>query len=60
MDSEKIDFDLIFLCLTPLSAIFQLYHAVDGLPDNSYQPITNTAWVRAWLCKLQTSFSSFG
>jgi hypothetical protein len=23
------------------------------LPNNSYKPITNTAWVRAWLCKLQ-------
>jgi hypothetical protein len=26
---------------------------VVGLPNNSYKPITNTAWVRAWLCKLQ-------
>ena len=26
---------------------------VVGLPNNSYNPITNTAWVRAWLCKLQ-------
>jgi hypothetical protein len=26
---------------------------VVGLPNNSYEPITNTAWVRAWLCKLQ-------
>jgi hypothetical protein len=24
-----------------------------GLPNNSYKPMTNTAWVRAWLCKLQ-------
>jgi hypothetical protein len=24
-----------------------------NLPNNSYKPITNTAWVRAWLCKLQ-------
>ena len=24
-----------------------------GLPKNSYEPITNTAWVRARLCKLQ-------
>jgi hypothetical protein len=23
------------------------------LPNNSYKPITNTAWVRARLCKLQ-------
>ena len=26
---------------------------VIGLPNNSYKPITNTAWVRARLCKLQ-------
>ena len=26
---------------------------VVGLPNNSYKPITNTAWVRAWICKLQ-------
>jgi hypothetical protein len=24
-----------------------------GLPNNLYKPITNTAWVRARLCKLQ-------
>jgi hypothetical protein len=24
-----------------------------GLPNNSYKPIINTAWVRALLCKLQ-------
>ena len=24
-----------------------------GLPNNSYNPITNTAWVRARLCNLQ-------
>jgi hypothetical protein len=24
-----------------------------GLPKNSYKPITNTAWVRTRLCKLQ-------
>jgi hypothetical protein len=24
---------------------------VVGLPNNSYKPITNTAWVRDWLCK---------
>jgi hypothetical protein len=24
-----------------------------GLPNNSHKPITNTAWVRARLCKLQ-------
>jgi hypothetical protein len=26
---------------------------VVGLPNNSYKPITNTAWVRTQLCKLQ-------
>ena len=26
---------------------------VGGLLNNSYKPITNTAWVRARLCKLQ-------
>ena len=26
---------------------------VVGLSNNSYKPITNTAWVRAQLCKLQ-------
>jgi hypothetical protein len=26
---------------------------VVGLPNNSYTPITNTAWIRARLCKLQ-------
>ena len=26
---------------------------VVGLPNNSYKPITNTAWVRTPLCKLQ-------
>jgi hypothetical protein len=26
---------------------------VVGLPNNSYKPITNTAWIRASLCKLQ-------
>ena len=25
---------------------------VVGLPNNSYKPMTNTAWVRARLCKL--------
>jgi len=24
---------------------------VVGLPNNSYKPITNTAWVRSRLCK---------
>jgi hypothetical protein len=26
---------------------------VVGLPNNSYNPITNTVWLRARLCKLQ-------
>ena len=26
---------------------------VVGLPNNSYKPITNTAWFRTQLCKLQ-------
>jgi hypothetical protein len=26
---------------------------VVGLPNNSYRPITNTAWFRALFCKLQ-------
>jgi hypothetical protein len=26
---------------------------VVGLPNNSYKPITNTAWVRTQLCELQ-------
>jgi hypothetical protein len=26
---------------------------VVGLPNNSYNPITNTAWVRTQLCKLK-------
>jgi hypothetical protein len=26
---------------------------VVGLPNNSYKPITNTAWVRARICKLR-------
>ena len=28
---------------------------VVGLPNNSYDPITNTAWVRTRLCKLKKS-----
>ena len=31
---------------------------VVGLPSNSYKPITNTAWVRARLCKLQNRIHS--
>jgi len=31
---------------------------VVGLPSNSYKPITNTAWVRAQLCKWQKKVHS--
>jgi hypothetical protein len=31
---------------------------VVGLPNNSYKPITNTAWVRSRLCKLQKRMHS--
>jgi hypothetical protein len=30
---------------------------VVGLPNNSFKPITNVAWVRAWLCKFQKGFT---
>ena len=30
---------------------------VVGLPTNPYKPITNTAWVRARLCKLQKRYT---
>jgi hypothetical protein len=30
---------------------------VVGLPSNSYKPITNTAWVRIRLCKLQKRYT---
>jgi hypothetical protein len=33
--------------------VFLSYRKWIGLPNNSYKPITNTAWVRARLCKLQ-------
>ena len=32
---------------------------VVGLPNNSYKPITNTAWIRARLCKLQIGCTRF-
>ena len=32
---------------------------VVGLPNHSYKPITNTAWVRARLCKLQKGCTRF-
>ena len=39
------------ICLSkgPVGSMSQ----VVGLPNNSYKPITDTAWVRARLCKLQ-------
>ena len=47
-----------FLCSTPLSIIIIFLGpcgstSQDRVPNNSYKPITNTAWVRARLCKLQ-------
>jgi len=55
----------IFATILPLS--LQPYHicyslitlAVVGLPNNSYKPITNTAWVRTRLCKLQLQVMKF-
>jgi hypothetical protein len=32
---------------------------VVGLPDNSYKSITNTAWVRTRLCRLQKGYASY-
>jgi hypothetical protein len=32
---------------------------VVGLPNNSHKLITNTAWVRARLCKLQKGYTRF-
>ena len=39
----------VFRCEGPDGSMSQ----VVGLPNNSHKPITNTAWVRARLCKLQ-------
>jgi hypothetical protein len=38
---------------TPTTSNKLLLIRIVGLPSNSYKPITNTAWVRARLCKLQ-------
>jgi hypothetical protein len=35
------------------STIKKLENKKKQASNNSYKPITNTAWVRAWLCKLQ-------
>ena len=42
-------------CLNFLFILYMPWRArmVVGLPNNSYKPITNTAYVRARLCKLQ-------
>jgi hypothetical protein len=37
-----------------------LNELVVGLLNNSYKPITNTAWVRAPLCKLQKGCTRLG
>ena len=41
----------VFICKDTDGSMSQ----VVGLPNNSYKSITNTAWVRARLCKLQKS-----
>jgi hypothetical protein len=33
--------------------VFSYFVYIVGLPNNSYKPITNTAWVRARLYKIQ-------
>jgi len=38
---------------TKLKDLHGSMSSVVGLPNNSYNPITNTAWIRARLCKLQ-------
>ena len=43
-----------------ISRFFIKYRGSDGsagLPNNSYKPITNTAWVHARLCKLQKGYT---
>jgi hypothetical protein len=55
------EFEFVFCCLTPLSAISQLYHGLiaqivinpTSMRRRPYKPITNTAWVHARFCKLQ-------
>ena len=54
---------LVFISFCCISFLFSFFFygkgpggsmgQVVGLPNNSYKPITNTAWVRARLCKLQ-------
>ena len=45
-------FDIQIL-ITPLERPGGSISQIVGLPYNSYKPITNTAWVRTRLCKLQ-------
>ena len=43
----------MFICSYQLKGPDGSMSEVVGLPSNSGKPITNTAWVRARLCKLQ-------
>ena len=44
----------ISICVFLRATLFYIsYASLVGLPSNSYKPITNAAWVRARLCKLQ-------
>ena len=44
-------------CICFLVVTYPFYRGwLKGLPNNSYKPITNTAWVRARLCKLQKGY----
>ena len=44
----SLDFTIFQVCLGPGGSMSQVAGS-----NNSYKPITNTAWVRARLCKLQ-------
>ena len=55
VDTNFFSAELCFACLNAYNhqrARVAQWEVV-GLPNNSYKPITNTAWVRARLCKLQ-------
>ena len=43
-----------------LGRLNELGHKVVGLPNNSYKPIINTAWVHPRVCKLQKRVHSTG
>jgi hypothetical protein len=51
MDIDRLNLNLftidIYFSLSSCRCIYI------GLPDNSFKPITNTAWVRVRFCKLQ-------